>query len=363
MASYGDYPDLRGVKKILVVKLRSLGDVLLTGPVFRSLQSFFPEAQIDACLYKEAIPILEGHPNVSHCFSVDPAWKTFSWWARLGQEVFLLWKIRKKKYDLVLNLTEGDRGILIQKVSGAKIRVGFRPKGFWQRKVLTHTVKSCPTPRHTVERNLDALRRIGLFPETEERELFFPISQEAKAKVAVWGQERSFILMHPASRWRFKCWPEKKMRELTERLLAEGWRVIFSSGPSSEEIESVQRTVSGLDVLNLAGKLSLQELGALIESSETLVCVDSLAFHIASALKKKVIALFGPTSDLTWGAWRNPRAKVLKSPLSCLPCGMDGCGGSKRSDCLESIPVNQVWEAMGFGKNSEREGFEPSIPL
>jgi heptosyltransferase-3 len=104
----------------------------------------------------------------------------------------------------------------------------------------------------------------------------------------------------------------------------------------------------GLDVVNLGGAISLKELGALIERSEFLICVDSVPFHIASALKKPVIALFGPTSDVTWGPWRNPNARVVSMEMSCRPCYLDGCGGSKRSDCLESLPLETVWREIGL---------------
>ncbi len=346
MKSYGDYPDLGNVRKILVIKMRHLGDVLLAGAVFRSLHYFFPDAQIDACVYREAAPLLEGRSDVFQIFCIDPEWKKLSLAARMRREAALLWKVRKENYDLAINLTEGDRGVLAMLASRAKVRVGFRPKGFWQAKALTHTVKSPSPPRHAVERNLDALRRIGLFPPPEERALFFPLFPPAKARIDSLAGKDPFLLIHPSSRWRFKCWPEEKMRVLAQTLLAQGQRLLFSSGPSAEEINSVQRITAGLDVLNLAGMLSLHELGALIERSQILICVDSLVFHIANALQKRVVALFGPTSDLSWGVWRNPKARIVAKNMSCRPCGLDGCGGSKRSDCLETLSVAEVLEAI-----------------
>jgi heptosyltransferase-3 len=68
--------------------------------------------------------------------------------------------------------------------------------------------------------------------------------------------------------------------------------------------------------------------------------------HMASALKKPVVAIFGPTSDAAWGPWRNPRAKVVAQNISCRPCYQDGCGGSKYSDCLHTLPVERVLEAL-----------------
>jgi heptosyltransferase-3 len=108
----------------------------------------------------------------------------------------------------------------------------------------------------------------------------------------------------------------------------------------------IDQITHGLDVLNLAGQISLKELAALVQLSETLICVDSLPFHLASALKKPVVAFFGPTSDVTWGPWRNPHARIVSQPFSCRPCYQDGCGGSKVSDCLATLPIAAVLHTL-----------------
>lgn len=337
--SYGDYPNLNGVKKILVIKLRQLGDVLLTGPVFRALRARLPGARVDAYVYEEAFPMLEGHPGVDGLVGCERKRKG---WRREWE----LWRrIRGAGYDLVLNLTEGDRGAVAALVSGAKIRVGFEPKSWLGKRVYTHVVKHCPGLRHTVERNLDAVRRIGIFPGVEERELFLSVPERAREAVRRWV-EGPFVVVHPTSRWRFKCWPVEKMRALTEELLRRGKRVVFTSGPDGVEREMVAEIARGLDVVDLSGKISLKELAALIDMSELLVCVDSVPFHMANALKKRVVAIFGPTSDVTWGPWRNPEARVVAQNFSCRPCYQDGCGGSKRSDCLATLPVGMALKAI-----------------
>ena len=340
--SYGDYPELINVKKILLVKLRHLGDVLLTGPVFSALKQAVPEAEVDAYIYQEALPMLEGHPDVDRLIGYDRNWKKEGFFSRLGKEFAVLREIRKNGYDLVVNLTEGDRGVFAALASKAKVRVGFRPKGKWQQKSLTHLVKDCPSPRHTIERNLDVLRRIGIFPPEESRELYFHVPEDAREKARSLVGAGPFVLIHPTSRWRFKCWPISKMRQLAERLLNEGKRVVLTSGPDPIETEMAREISQGMEVLNLGGTISLKELGALIELSQVLICVDSVPFHLASALKKPVVALFGPTSDTTWGPWRNPHARIVSLQRSCRPCHLDGCGGSKRSDCLESLPLEAV---------------------
>lgn len=337
--TYGDYPNLYNVKKILVIKHRHLGDVLLTAPVFRALKKALPEAEIHAYVYAESIPMLEGHPAIDRFIGYQRSWKKLGLIKRLYAEWKILKQIRDERYDLVINLTEGDRGAIAAKVSRARIRVGFEPKGKRQKKFFTHIAKHCPTLRHTVERNLDVLRRIGIFPNQTSRELSFHIPPASKVAMA---QPAPYILIHPTSRWRFKCWPVDKMRTLIKSLLAKGKRIILTSGPDAIEREMAAAISDGLEILNLGGKVILKELGALIEQSEMLICVDSVPFHMASALKKPVVALFGPTSEVTWGPWRNPHARIVSQNFSCRPCYQDGCGGSKYSDCLHTLPVDAV---------------------
>ncbi len=339
--SYGNYPDLSTVKRVLVVKLRHLGDVLLTTPVFSALKLAMPVSKIDAYIYEEAKPILEGHPALSCLIGYDRKVKKFSLWKRIFYEISLLRRLRREKYDLVINLTEGDRGVLVALLSGAKIKVGFDPKGFWQKKVFTHLVKHCPGLRHTVERNLDAIRRIGIFPSIEDRELFFHIDEKIKEKMQS-SYQGPFILIHPTSRWKFKCLPIAKMRQLVASLIQDGKKVVLVSGPGSDEKEMVMKIAEGFDAATILGEISLKELGALIAISEMLICVDSMAFHVANALKKPVVAFFGPTSEVTWGAWRNPYARVMTKQMSCRPCYQDGCGGSKYSDCLATLDISSV---------------------
>lgn len=341
---YGDYPDLTGVKKILVIKLRQLGDVLLTGPVFSALKQKLPAAQIDAYVYAESIPVLEGHPALHAILGYDRNWKKRGLFFRLAKEYALLQRIRNECYDLVINLTEGDRGAIAARYSGAAIRVGFDPKGTGlagKKKLYTHIAKHCATLRHTVERNLDAVRRIGIFPLPQERDLLLHIPIEAMQAMEQ-RAGRGFVLIHPTSRWKFKCWPVQNMRKLAEALLARGKTLVFTSGPDAEEQAMVAEICKTFPCINLAGQISLKELAALIALSEQLICVDSLPLHMASALKKPVIALFGPTSDITWGPWRNPHAAIIAQPLPCRPCYQDGCGGSKVSDCLTSLSLESV---------------------
>lgn len=347
--SYGNYPKHEKVKKVLVVKLRNLGDVLLTTPIFSILQSHLPQCQIDAYINEEARPLLVGNPYIKEIISYDRSYKKKSFLQRIFYEFSILRKIRKKKYDLVINLTEGDRGLIVTRISGALYKVGTDPGSPKKRKIYTHFVKNGPSLRHTVEKNIDALRRIGIFPDESSRKLLFPLDSSIEKKVLEKLIFKDYILIHPTSRWQFKCWPIFKVRALIELLIKEGKNIVVTSGSDQKELQIVDKILAGMKsmrLLNLAGKITLKELGSIIKNASGMFCVDSLPFHIASCFKTPVVALFGPTSEVTWGPWQNPHATVITKKISCRPCYQDGCGGSKVSDCLFSIPIERVFAAV-----------------
>jgi heptosyltransferase III len=351
------YPDLQSVKKILVAKLRHHGDVLLTSPLFSILKQRFPNATIDAYIYKETAPMLEGHPAIDELLFYDKAIKNQGFLKKIFYEGKLLSKIRKKKYDLVINLTEGDRGALAAWVSKATVRVGFDPEGsgmFKKKDCYTHITRICHQTRHTVERHLDVLRCLGIFPLLEERDLFLNVPREAYKKVeallAEAGVEsKRFVMIHPVSRWLFKCLPEQTIAEVIEYLHSRGEKIVLTASSDPLEMAMNEKIISlakGVPIYHLGGKITLKELGALIDLSKLLICVDSVPMHMASALKAPVVALFGPTSEKTWAPWRNPNARVIAQEYSCRPCYMPGCGGSGKSDCLETLSSRRICQEV-----------------
>lgn len=345
------YPDLSSVQRILIIKLRHLGDVLLTTPLFSLLKGRFPHAAIDAYVYKDALPILEGNPHMSECITCDPAWKALPWLRRWAKERAVLRTIRARRYDAVIQLTEGDRGAIAARASGAPIRVGCDPKGegfLGKEKCYTHIIASPPQKRHCVERHLDAARCLGIFPEAHERGLYFHVPDEANARARALIGPGAFVLVHPVARWQFKHLSTQQIADLLRALHARGERIVLSSGPHPEDlayIDAVLALVPDVPLCNVAGQLSVKELGALIAQAKALICIDSLPLHLASALKTPVVVLFGPTCDKKWAPWQHPKAQVVAMHYPCRPCLQAGCGGSKKSDCLLSLPVKDILDA------------------
>lgn len=341
--SMNDTPDLRSIRRVLVTKLRHHGDVLLASPVPSALKRQLPQATIDALVYQDTRDMLSEHPALSQLHLVTKR-------GSLAAEWQLLRALRARRYDLLIHLTSSARGAWLARVLKPAVSVAPSHPGSIYRNSFTHLYPQA-NARHMVECNLDALRRIGLWPEETDKKLVLVAGADAEREAERHLQELElsagkFVLIHPSSRWQFKCWPEKKVAELATRLAERGYPLLFTSGPDSEETEMIQRILARLTFRapSLAGKLSLKQLAALTARARLFIGMDSAPMHIASAMGTPVVALFGPSGENIWGPWQVP-ARVISSDHSCRPCGFDGCGGSKRSDCLEVIATDRVLHA------------------
>ncbi len=351
-----DAIDLTRVRRALVIKLRHHGDVLLASPVFTVLKRAAPHADVDALIYRETAPMLERHPAIDIVHTIDRDRASRGRVARLADE-WRLWRaLRARHYDLVVHLTDHPRGAWLARLTGARYGVAperARSARFWRACFSHRYPLPQSTPRHTVETNLDALRRVGIWPDDADKALVFVPGAAAEARVAsvlaANGLPRGrFVVVHPGSRWLFKCWPAAPTAALIDRLTADGWPVVLTGAPDPAEAPLIQaiKTSTRAAVVDLAGQLTLPELGALITSARIFIGCDTAPMHIASAVGTPVVAWFGPSGEHAWGPWRVPHRVAASAVHSCRPCGQNGCGGSNHSDCLLTLPLAAVAAAV-----------------
>lgn len=323
--------------RILVCIFKYYGDVLLTSPIYTTLRMEFPLAKIDVYLFKNTKVMLDGHPDIDEFITFDRNSKKFLY------ELRMLMNVRRRKYDIVINMTSGDRGAIIALLSGARIRVGIEPdkRGvFGKTKFFTNLIKNTNERRHIVEKNYDTLRSIGIFQkENDTMELFFHVPDVELEKIKKIVPYDNFIVIHPFSRCSYKNWPIEKFVSLINYLKYKGENVVISGG-----IEGKKHVFDG--ALNLSGMTTVKELGALIKLSKMLITVDSMPVHIASALKQKVLVICGPSDDIKWGPWKNPNGDVVRLDIPCKRCDNEGCGGTWRSRCLYNLPVENVISSL-----------------
>jgi heptosyltransferase-3 len=328
--------------RALVVKLRHHGDVLLAAPVLSVLKA--KGLEVDALVYDDTAPMLEGHPALAQLHVVGRKWRNTGF-SRINFERELFGELRARRYDLLVHLSEQPRGAWLARTLGARYSVAPRiaDRGRFWAQSFTHLYPIAPR-RHQVEVNLDALRRIGVQPDPSLRKVVFNPGDGAARRIASLVPER-FVHLHPASRWRFKCWPAEKNAELIERLAADGFPVVITAAPDPAEVSFANEILKKTKAVNLAGQLSIKELGALTARAALFVGVDSMPMHLAGAMGTPTVALFGPSGEDEWGPWGVPH-RVVRSDHSCRPCGLDGCGGGKVSECLTFLPVDAVHAAV-----------------
>ncbi len=350
-----DAIDLHALRRVLVTKLRHHGDVLLSSPVFQVLKNHAPHAEVDALVYHDTREMLTGHPAISEVHTIDRTWKKQGLETQLRAEWGLFRSMQARRYDLIVHLTEHPRGAMLCQLLGPRWSVArSQPdRGWFWKKSFTHRYPHPKgKPRHTVELNLDALRRIGIQPGLKERQLVLVPGADAdlavEQKLAELGvAPKSFIHVHPTSRWFFKTWPAERVAELIDALHARGERIVLTAAPDPRETEMVKAILARVTQapISLAGVLSLKQLAALTARAKLFMGVDSAPMHIAAAVGTPVVALFGPSGNIEWGPWMVP-SRVITSDHSCRPCGNDGCGGGKVSECLTSLPVARVFAAI-----------------
>jgi heptosyltransferase III len=340
---------LHRIQRALFIKLRHIGDVLLTAGTFRALKSANPSVHISVLVPAGTESMLTLHPCIDE---VIPLKRGAGWL----EDLRLVRRLRKGAYDLAVNMTEGDRGAILAFLSGAPFRFGVDPrhKGFWGKKhLLTHLIKPVYDGRHRALMDLDVLEPLGIRAGATDVELF--VSPEDQVLADGWLAEQGiieetpFIVIHPTSRWLFKCWRDEAVAQVVDHFETRGMRVVLTSGPDRKEKEKLESILAMCRThpLVLSGRFTLKQYAALLRRCRLFFGVDTAPMHMAAAVGKPVVALFGPSDSRVWGPLTSVGRIVDRSEdFPCLPCRKDGCEGSKRSLCLEAITSGEAISAI-----------------
>jgi heptosyltransferase-3 len=341
-------------ERLLVIKLKQPGDVLVSTPVIAALKSAWPGCRLTYLVPKGTEEMISGHPGLDGLMVVDRRDRSWREALRLASD------LRRGRFDVVLELSGGDRGAICAWLTGARDRLGFEhPKlPWWQRQgCFTRLLPRPPVKMHMVDQNLEAVRALGVTPVNPRLEFFWDAEVERRIvdRLAACGLAgRAFVVMHPGAGWRFKCWTPTGYARVIEFFQQDwGLPVILTGTRAPHEQEllaEIQRACRAVPI-DLTGRLSLKELGALIARARLFFGMDSAPMHLAAAVNTPAVALFGPSGVFNWGPWGAGHL-VIKQDWECLPCGRDGCQGSKISRCLTELPPQEVLDRMAqhFGR-------------
>ncbi len=335
-------------RRILIIKMRYIGDVILVTPLIAALKERLPGAQIDVLVNHNTAAILSGHSMIRRVlgFDVEKSRKQPMYIFRLIQG------IRRRRYDLVIDLTGSDRAAAVTRFSGAPLRIGYsRLRKLREKLVYTQVIPYHLGSLHTVDYHLKAAEVLHLPVKDRHPSLaVMPASRQAvEQKLSAAGivPDAPFVVIHPGARRWYKSWPPERYARLGDRIIDERTiPVILSGGPGDQDICRKIELEMIHPPINLSGRLNLTELTALIQKSACLIGNDSAPIHIATAVGTPVIALFGPTLSSAW-APRRPSDTVIAAEYPCRPCG------HARSDCplgeeycMAGISFDSVWEAV-----------------
>lgn len=296
--------------KILLIKFRNIGDVLLSTPLIKNLKLLFPDSIIDIAINKESQDILINNPNINNIFLYNRNYiKNQKIVNKILFEINFVKKIIINNYDLVINLTEGDRGTIITLLTKGKQRFGYSPNNKILKLLKPYTkYKSNFRKEHAIERDLDFLEFLDYYPVEKKVNIYF--SKNDLKKIEKYS--KNFIVVHPVTKWQYKYWENDRFAKIIDFLIEKGEKVIITGSNNKKELHAINEIIklSKYSPINLAGKLSLTEIAALYSKAKLFIGLDTAPMHIAAAVDIPIITLFGLSDPIVWGPWENKLEKV-----------------------------------------------------
>lgn len=342
------------IQRILVIKLRHFGDVLLTTPLLSTLKANYPQAKIDVLLYGGTQEMLRENTTVNHAFIVDRGLKHAGLTAQISGEKALFNVLKAQHYDLILNLSDQWRAAAYCRLLKPGFSIGFHyPKrDTWLWRYCHSTLVDIPhaAERHTVLNNLDILEPLQLTDIiTDVTMSYGPQDIERVKQLCQQRNISDYILIQPSARWKFKTWASESFSQLINHLTEQGETVLLTGGKDQAELDYIAEIIAGCaqpeQVINLSGLLALPELAVLIDNAKLFIGVDSVAMHMAAALQTPAVVLFGPSNLNQWHPWQAPHTLLWAGHFRTLPHPNE-IDTDTTDRYLNAIPVNEVIEAV-----------------
>ena len=338
--------DWSEVRRILVVRLRSIGDTVLTTPSLYALRRFLPHTQIDILLEDWVAPVLEGSDLVDRVIAI--ARDGTSARARLARE------LRASRYDVVYNLHGGTTATLLTRATGAPHRVGF---GHYQyARLHNHAAPSSleiwqRPSLHSVEQQLALIGWTGV-PVTDRPATRLGVTERSRASVSaklraagVADEDKPFAVIHPTAAFATKQWATENFARVAEELTARGLTAIAIVSPKEKQVVEALIRETSTQIFGLSD-LSLPEVTALTSRTRLFVGNDSGIAHIAAAAGAPCVVIFGSSNITHWRPWTTNPNEVVREEMPCQPCHGYFCAEFETPECILRVPPERVIGAI-----------------
>lgn len=297
--------------RLLLVKLRHIGDSLLLTPTVRAVKEAYPEAQIDVLVRAGTEGILRGSPDIRKIYiTASPEKSKRSVWSFVDA-IRLQAAVRSECYDVAVDLGNNDRGRTIVGLSGAKMRCAnshlYQVKWPWTQ-LLTDLGYSNWSAIHRVEADFLNVKDFIDLPQEQPGPLVFDRALSSPPPFPL-STDKPLVVFHPVTRWQRKRWSDDHWIALGRSLIAQNHQLVISVGPDPDEVAQGERLTQaiGAGSMSTAGKMNWKHLAWLLYQARLFVGVDTAAMHLAAATGCPTVALFGPDSNTqNWAPWKTP---------------------------------------------------------
>lgn len=331
--------DWSKVKRVLVVKLRSIGDTVLATPSLIALKRFLPHAEIDILLEDWVAPVLDGFDAVDNVISVGKS---------PADRFKTVLKIRRRKYDVAINLHGGPTALMFVRTSGARHRVGAA--SYQYPFIYNHLLPSATEfwgqeTAHSAEQQLALPGYIGVPVDDRPKTCLVVTEKGRTARVSEWHKLGNYAILHPGTAFATKQWPVENFARTAEFLEQKGLRIVAIASKNEASILDELKQASKVPIA-MFDDLTLPEITALASKARVFVGNDSGIAHIAAAVSTPLVVVFGSSNRNSWRPWTDAPNEIVFETLPCQPCPGYTCEVFGEPKCILSVTPSAVFTAL-----------------
>ena len=337
--------DWTKINRVLVVRLRSIGDTVLSTPSLIALRRFLPEARIDILLEDWVAPVLEGFDAVDNVLTVGKDNKS---------RLKTAWQIRRNNYDVAFNLHGGTTATFLVRASGARHLVGY--KNYQYSFLFNHLLASSADfwqreKTHSAEQQLALLGFVGV-PVSDRPKSHLVVTESARnsienklAKSEIQNPKSRIALLHPVAAFDTKQWATENFARVAEFLFDRGLPVAAVATKSERGVLEKLCRISRVPIITF-DDLTLPEITALASNAKIFVGNDSGIAHIAAAVQTPSVVIFGSSNINHWRPWTDAPNEIVFEKMPCQPCAGYFCKEFAEPECIKRVRVENVTDAI-----------------